>query len=329
MKAQLIRLRRFLGVGGFLFLGLQTLLIVLAVSFGFANLAWIGAIMPVIIFSGLGAALFRAGDEYQRTAAVRGYQHTLFKLIDSQSEFCLVLRPFGRDGMTIVRDMKGVVKGGIGPKKFFRRRANTTMEQIVGRAAREARTLLTYAIVDSGVRVAPPGLVFMSAPHDQWQMVAAHLIARAHTIVLIVPEKSRMDTEGFRWELEQIADFSLQSRVVVVLPPPGRRNRPKRAPVAQARAIIATLSSAMVDDYGVGEPLSDAFPDEAVVVRTSFHTREAKWWVPQRPDRVPGLRRQPRRWYVSSGTYEGALIEAIKDIEAEMSDWSFGARYSV
>jgi hypothetical protein len=89
------------------------------------------------------------------------------------------------------------------------------------------------------------------------------------------------------WELEQIAEFGLQSRVVVVLPPPrGRRKRPNMAAVAQARSIVPTVS------------------------------------------RVPG-KRDPRRWCVSSGTYEAAVIEAIKEIEAEMSDWSFGARYSV
>src|SRR4051794_22466063 len=262
-------------------------------------MAWIGVVWPVLMLGGLATALLRAGDEYQRTATVRGYQHTLFKLIDSRTEFCLVLRPFGRDGMTIVRDMHGIVKDGLGPRKFFGRRANTTMEQVVGRASGRARSVQTYAIVDTNVLLAPPGLVFMSAPHDQWQMVAAQLIARAHTIVLIVPEKSRADAEGFRWELEQIVDYGLQSRVVVVLPPPGRRNRPERAAVAQARSIVATLAGTAPDEFGLREPISGAFPDEAIVVRTSFHTREARWWFPQPPDPVPG-ERQPRRWYVSS-----------------------------
>jgi hypothetical protein len=98
--------------------------------------------------------------------------------------------------------------------------------------------------------------------------------------------------------------------------------------VAQARSIVATLAGAARDEFGLGEPISGAFPDEAIVVRTSFHTREARWWFPHAPERVPG-ERQPRRWYVSSGTYESGLVTAIGEIEAEMSDWSFGARYSV
>jgi hypothetical protein len=115
------------------------------------------------------------------------------------------------------------------------------------------------------------------------------------------------------WELGQIAEFGLQSPVVVVLPPPrGRRKRPNMAAVAQARSIVATLSGATTVDYGLGEPISDAF-------RTTRSSSAPRFTHARRS----GGSRSRRSACPASAT------RAAGTSAAEMSDWSFGARYSV
>jgi hypothetical protein len=327
VKARWLRLRRFIGIRGTLMLGFYGLLLTTGLGAS-SGLAW-GIVIPIGVLTGVGVVLLHASTRYQRSEDIRSYRSTLHHLVNSTTEFCLVLRPFGRDGMTLVPKVK-FMRRGYAIRALFGLRANTTMEQIVTAAARTARRLPTYAIVDTNVSTAPPGLTFLSTPDDDWQMVADQLISRAHTIVLIVPTNARSGA-GFRWEVERIVDRGLQSRVLVVLPPPVRRRRPDRDALIEARAIISQLSGATAQLHVAGAPssLTAVFPDDALVVRPIIHARAARYWFPVAPKRTLILRRQRRKILVSDITYHTSLVPAICEIEAEMLDWSFQARYPI
>src|SRR5262249_23139048 len=125
------------------------------------------------------------------------------------------------------------------------------------------------------------GLVFMSAPNDQWKLVAAHLIARAHTIALLIPADVQAG-EGFRGELDKIVEVDRSSRVGVVLPPP-QRHRPQGASALRAaRAIAARLRWARPVGGALDDELDAArsFSEDAIVVRWMRDSRAPKWWVP-------------------------------------------------
>ena len=65
---------------------------------------------------------------------------------------------------------------------------------------------------------APPGLTYLRAPDDGWHLPVHRLIARAHTIFLLLPDLPI--GQGLEWEVSAIARLGLRSRVIFVLPPP-------------------------------------------------------------------------------------------------------------
>jgi hypothetical protein len=60
----------------------------------------------------------------------------------------------------------------------------------------------------------------VSAADDEWQEAVSTLIRRAHSIVLLLPPGQEI-RDSFRWEIDQLTQRGLQSRVTIVLPPTG------------------------------------------------------------------------------------------------------------
>ena len=151
---------------------------------------------------------------YKRSASTRPCSEVIAPLVASAKEFCLVLRPFGGDGEIVL------------PHRMF---GASTVEQVIARSARKVAGLATYAVVDQKRRLAPPGPVFVSATDDEWQEAVSTLIRRAHSIVLLLPPGQEI-RDSFRWEIDQLTQRGLQSRVTIVLPPDRlyRHDFPKR-----------------------------------------------------------------------------------------------------
>ncbi|MGM1065208.1 hypothetical protein [Saccharothrix sp. Mg75] len=168
----------------------------------------------------------------------------LARLRDSAEEFCLLLRPFGHDGATVLH--RGRATGILS--------VGATLEEIVALSIERVLNVPTYAVVDQDLKFATPGPIYMHAPNNDWKRHVRELIVGAQFIVLMLPEgqKSSDIRSSFAWELEQITHFGLQSRVILVLPPKRKSDNGQAHRVAlhQACVILAAMDgfAGTVDD---------------------------------------------------------------------------------
>ena len=162
------------------------------------------------------------------------YFEILAPLVRSNEEYCLLLRPFGSDGEIILR---------------HRGQRTATLEQVVARAARKAIGIKVYALVDQDRTLAPPGPVYLRAPHEQWQSATRVLVRRAQ-LDRDYSAAGAGDPNSFQWEIEQITQRNVQSRVIIVLPPCDRDVDAYRPALQQACVLLATLEgfAGSVDD---------------------------------------------------------------------------------
>ncbi len=289
--------------------------------------ASVGSIVPIAFGILIGAIamvnVVVATRNYRRSSATFGYDEILPLLERSEREYCLVLRPFGRDGEVIlpvdIPARKAVPNAGLSEdnpttrtehargttvrtapipnrdaKTFFT--PNTTMEQVVVTAARAALGLETYGLVNQKVLFAPPGLTYMRASDDDWKCVAQRLIRRAHSIVLILPP-GRETGAGFTWEVEQIVHYGKASRVVIVLPPCDQDVRARPEALLAANLLLLLLErSGTRADLGRSEAGDDdhALPANTLVVRYTQKSGPRSWnALPAGPsEKARGKKRQ-------------------------------------
>jgi hypothetical protein len=176
-----------------------------------------------------------ASRKFQRPVRTKPHNKVLKPLIASAEEYCLLLRPFGSDGEIIL------------PHKWDpwwvpRALRSLTLEQTVALITHESIGLKMYALVDQDRLLAPPGPVYLRSPHDQWQSVTRMLIRRARPIVIILSPEQGI-RKSFRWEIEQIVQYDLQSRVIIVLPPHDRYSNVYNQALQQACLLVATLEN--------------------------------------------------------------------------------------
>lgn len=165
---------------------------------------------PYYILLPLGV-LFVAAFQYRRTSTVRRFDSIVPALLASRQDFCLLLRPFGNDGETLLLRTKEV-----GSTMSFR--VTRTAEQAVGEAVRSALSLPVVAVVDQSTSFSPRGVTYISATNSEWQDVVAQLIRNARVIVVLVPPDGKL-RYGFTWEVDQIIAAGRQRRVVVFAAP--------------------------------------------------------------------------------------------------------------
>ncbi|HUQ55733.1 hypothetical protein [Lentzea sp.] len=173
-----------------------------------STVAVVGSTWAVLFLIGVVQALSakRAHVPPQRTEAAADVLRRL-----DDDEYCVLLRPFDHEGKTIM------------PRKRWTGVLSRvqTLEQTMAQAVTSTFGIPTCAIVDQRVKAAPPGPVYLRAAHDEWQSVALKLLGGAKVIMVLLPEgpDDPEIREGFGWEVEQIANWGLQARVLMVLPP--------------------------------------------------------------------------------------------------------------
>jgi hypothetical protein len=341
VRALLLRFYRSTG-----FVGLVVILVLGLWSIAYA--VGRGSAPPIsrglaISLAGVAVAVAGGATRYGRSSATHDYAEILIPLEHSEREYCVVLRPFGRDGEIVLPKTRRI--------RLFM--PNMTMEQAVAKAVRRALHLETYAIVDQTVSFAPPGPTFMRASNDEWKVVAQRLIRGARSILLVLTP-GREIGEGFGWEIEQIVDCALQSRVIIVLPPCDQGVRAYKEARRQASGLLVRL----------GQPFSRAglrptstdkngltLPEHTILARPSTEMAEPRTWAagagggPITVDQlemeavqrvIRWVRRQPqpqsqgtetkphrprrKRTAVTDADYVGALVEALDEIDIELSE---------
>ena len=181
-----------------------------------------------------------AGAAHRRSVSTLDHHEALRRLASSTEEFCLILRPSGRPGRVVVPDTR-VGRAGRWATP------NLTLEQVVALAARSALDHPTYAVVDQARVVAAPGPTYLRVPDPEWRSVAPRLIARAHSIVLVLPPGPDA-RGGFPREIEQIVRGGVAHRVIIVLPPPDQDVAGHHAALQRAALLLAALGGSGRED---------------------------------------------------------------------------------
>jgi hypothetical protein len=323
MRQTLRRLAAALGVWGWLGVVLFALMFwTIVVEDAELGVDSAGAIMRVatLLVLGLVAAGMQWGT-YSRSVETTPYSQVLKPLLESREEFCLLLRPFGSDGEVLVMYEPLRAK----PQRWRFTPAGLvtptlTLEQVVATAARSALGVRAYAMVDTDLTLAPPGPVYLRAPHAEWKIPAGELIRRAHTIAVLLPPQQSLRA-SMEWELQEIVRRQRQSRVVIVLPPLHRRRYDHARARTQAALLLAALEGAPGGLDRVPSRLVDAhlaaIPERVLVIKATADGSIQPWVVEG----------GGRRAKVGSRAYVDALSEAIKANEQEWAGLGFRARY--
>ena len=132
------------------------------------------------------------------------------------------------------------------------------MEQVLAVAAEKTAKQKMYALVDQKRELAPPGPVYVRAPDDGWQKPIRDLMRRAYAVILWLPPDQDLHP-SFNWEIEQVALDRLQTRTIIVLPPPITRRRTSGASSRQQSCGLSQLL-AIVGKELAGQPFSVRYP---------------------------------------------------------------------
>jgi hypothetical protein len=284
----------------------------------------------VIVLTVLGLAVlgYRMRG-YQRSQATTPYNQVADQLLPSAEEFCLILRPFGRDGDTLLRSYKMT-------KKMRRRTSQLpyadiiTMEQVISRSAQRALGHKTYALVDQKRKIAPPGPVYVRAPDADWQAAVLPFIQRAHSVILWLPPGQKL-RGSFNWEIEQIVQSGLQHRTIIVLPPPDQQIDSYREAVGQAALLVSTMETASGRTSEADEEKIRCYAgelgDKTIAMRLEAAKGEAskvlmRWFVME-----PGRRWRFWRSRVDASLYENGLADLLTDIEKDLAGEPLLCRY--
>jgi hypothetical protein len=195
---------------------------------------------------------------------------------------------------------------------------------VVALAARAALDHPTYAIVDQSRLLAPPGPTYLRVPDPESWTVVRRLIARAHSIVLLLPPTGDLRC-GFAREIEQIVAAGVVHRVIIALPPPDQDGAGHRVALQRAALLLAALRGSGrtddVDSFTVYEYELALAPSTVVLKCT--RGRQVHAWSMQ----PPGPTRCPAQPVVAAASYVPALAEAITDTERELLGLRFAVRY--
>ncbi|MHC1557786.1 hypothetical protein ACR9E3_02460 [Actinomycetospora sp. C-140] len=246
----------------------------------------------------------------RRSANAPVYEESLSRITQTNEKYCLILRPFGSDGLTRL-------PYGYRPW-FVPRDAGLTrsLEEVVSRSAFYACGLQTYTLTDHRQRYAPVGPVLVRVENEHWQSCTETLLDRAHTVVIIIPPIEQLQN-GFQWEIQQLSLKNLRCRTIIVLPPVALASWAHAWCVRQAAQILAALQefAMAVDEV---DP-SIVFYWEEVLRESSALVVEIVPDVSAPDSRIRVLpwrllgKPSPRR--VGAKTYESALVPAIRGID--------------
>lgn len=257
---------------------------------------WLGMLLFGVILA------YNAWRKYVRTTATIEASEVLGSVANSKDSYCLILRPFGYDGSTILPRWSRV--GSWSPA--------LTLEQVVALAIRRSIGIKTYAMVDQEQQLAPPGPVYLRSPHAEWRDVIAKLLDQAHHILLLLPPVHNLG-ESFGWELEQIAQKNLQSKVIAVLPPWDKRDAGRHTQARDHVCVILAALEGFAGSIDNADPLKvlhydRVLPSTVLVVKF----RETDELIPQAVLHWSVRTIRNRRKRCGYVTYARAITKALK-----------------
>ena len=253
-------------------------------------------------------------------------------LVESGDEYCLILRPFGYDGEVILPVLPPAATEDIpwhrrpGAAQGLVQRTKP-LEQVIAESVRDACRMRTYSVVDQGIAFAPPGPTYLRARDDGWHLPVHRLVARAHTILVLLPPDVPIG-RGLEWEMTQIAYLGLQSRVVFVLPPPDNHSDQGCPPAHRLFYLMALLrhgpTATPADIRHQATEYRESTLGSPLLAWLEDGTHAQTMALDDGPR--PGDRKaKPRR--VAVETYTSALAPQLHEMSRQLADLGFEARY--
>jgi hypothetical protein len=202
---------------------------------------------------------------YQRPQATKHYADVVPPLLASTEEFGLLLRPFGGDGETFLRQYEMTRRGKYRLTSRAEYADNLTMEQVFAQATQRAAKQRVYALVDQGRQLAPPGAVYVQVKDGTWQTAITAMLERAYFVILWLPAGQNV-RKHVQWEINEIVRLGLQKRTIIVMPPPNNKAA-YRLGVKNAAELLAFMETA-TGEAKAADPLRQQFYKEYLGDRT-------------------------------------------------------------
>jgi hypothetical protein len=247
------------------------------------------------------AALFIGGAarllaEYRPKLDVRSADDLCREVAATKTEFCLVLRPFGADGMIYT------VKADSIRNSQRVRGDTTTVEALVETAAASVFGVSTWALVDPQALVLPPGPHWVSSDQASWQGHVKRLIQRALVVIVVVPP-NKSKTPNLEWEIRQCVANGLTGRLLFVLP---------GADVPGAQS-----SRECVRGFSKLFPLLGELPEDAVVVLPTSYDKLVRWFETDPKTSQPPSDDARKDLVLTDETYLSMIQEAFQRIQRQ------------
>jgi hypothetical protein len=233
------RLRRTVGIGGILVPIFALALFLLANSGDrISGRPWLLLLYVALV---LGIAITVASwFVYALAEKTKPGEEIVGPLVQSRLQYCLLLDPFGAGDRIVVSNSwttRAFLLGWLRP--------TSTLAQVVAYAMTRDLGLTSYAVVNRSRMTAPPGPVHLRAPGYGAHRAVTELIRRAYLIVMLLAP--RLDTwDAAWWEVEQIIEHGLVTRLILVLPPADQDPDAYREARYQLCRILAVLHDPLV-----------------------------------------------------------------------------------
>jgi hypothetical protein len=332
------RLRKTFGWRGIQLLPfLFGLLLLSTVAGEIENQPWL--LLPYLVLGGGALITVVSWGVYRRSGRTLVTDDVVASLVASRREYGLILRPFGACGEVVLRNTwrtRAFMIGWLRP--------TSTLEQVVARAFDRRLGLPCYAMVDQNRTFAPPGPIYLRAPHGDWQPAVDELIRRARAIVLILSPKQEL-RDAVWWELHKILGYGYQPRLTILLPPFDQNPAVYR----EARERLCVILAALDDPLSFNDDLIDLhgninearisdriarydefLPAKAPLAISFFRENDDQilinWWGAD-PDAKQNRTFYRARKKVAASTYLDALRMAFDVQEPELAKVSFNGRY--
>lgn len=218
----------------------------------------------------------------------------------SMKEYCLILRPFGKDGYISTNDL--IRQGNVFKKIFVNWSIRyITLEEEIESLAKDILKVETVAFVDPDLTMIPKSPQFIVSSNKNWKPNIFRLLRRALCVIIIIPPGTKI-TSSLEWEVRQTLDSGLLGRFVFVLPPPTHRSHSQ------------VLQSLKKDLYYISNFLRDLHKDSFILY--PLRSRNMQYYFMEDRTKLVGLK-----------TYKGPLEEIFREINSVVGHLSFAEKY--
>jgi len=190
-----------------------------------------------------------------------------------EKEFCLILRPFGRDGYL---PMKSLNKGSEYQSLIKNWEKGITTEEVIETVVKhQFPNLETIALVNPDLLMIPTSPKYIASKHDNWRWVVYELLKRTVFLFIIIPPKQEV-RDSLIWEVTKAVQLGLLGRLVLILPP--MKDEERKSALKDVKEKLFFLS-----------PLLEDIPDDTVMFHPNYDDEIFYWHLGEKVKQIDFL----------------------------------------